>query len=636
MIPNLKIDKLFEELERSFDISQIFLIGKNAVGDGSIENENDKFISRFLRQNEKLNGVVINEDNYKSFPKGSSFFMSHMMLFTLMHLIQNDNYCRIKVAKILSENKYQNLRIKLGIAALKSLVARICYNQSLVSKCNSGLSRFFSLHENNRLASNGIPLLIPLLQLTIGLQCNEKKVDEEFTIKEFFAFEMAREIGLFDDNIIDYNKEKMSFSFLYLIILLVIERTLFNFNSNHFIKEQLSFEIKNGVSHFDKLYLLYDVSVANDIKDDLSKIILEIATVKQNKSQYFDASGDQDISLVLKESVEVNPILAIISINRENDYMNNEIAKNPNELIKIQSFEPEETYFFNLNDEEVNDLKIRLKELLFTPTVLAIAYKCLRNESELHKIGVNEHLAMNILVLISKFINETESQESEIAFNETTTITYDSTLVDLISQLKRVVFNYKIDENDDATLQNTLTKNAFSSFLKMKIGSNKESPKSFIEILLEKGTIGKSVLNQMTVEVENIEKDKEDSNITKKMRARKLKEDILNHFKSSAESFNANDDDTDLSNMEKESCSICSIVRKRDVLCYPLYLYRTKFPFIIDKPPLVKMHAHSAVRKTDIHDDDNFRERCSLLSFRVTTMMMKMKNIHQLMKFLRE
>ena len=60
----------------------------------------------------------------------------------------------------------------------------------------------------------------------------------------------------------------------------------------------------------------------------------------------------------------------------------------------------------------------------------------------------------------------------------------------------------------------------------------------------------------MSVEVEEIEKDNEDSNITKKMRLRKIKEDILNHFKSSAESFNANDDDTDSSNVEKESCSM--------------------------------------------------------------------------------
>ena len=70
-----------------------------------------------------------------------------------------------------------------------------------------------------------ISLLFPLMQLLIGLQTN----GFGFGLKEFFAFESAKEIGFFDN---DNEKalNEMKFTFLYFAILLVVERTLFNFD----------------------------------------------------------------------------------------------------------------------------------------------------------------------------------------------------------------------------------------------------------------------------------------------------------------------------------------------------------------------------------------------------------------------
>lgn len=67
--------------------------------------------------------------------------------------------------------------------------------------------------------------------------------EDDKQLKEFFAFEMARELGIFDDftsddyidENIDERQKEMIFSFLYLSLLLNVERTLFNFNGYYFM-----------------------------------------------------------------------------------------------------------------------------------------------------------------------------------------------------------------------------------------------------------------------------------------------------------------------------------------------------------------------------------------------------------------
>ena len=65
-----------------------------------------------------------------------------------MYLIRNDDFCRIKVAKFLSTKKYQSLRIKLVISSLKSLVVRVCCNQSHFKYSKKPLLNF--LQKENR------------------------------------------------------------------------------------------------------------------------------------------------------------------------------------------------------------------------------------------------------------------------------------------------------------------------------------------------------------------------------------------------------------------------------------------------------------------------------------------------------
>ena len=626
---NLKFDKMFIQLERTVNINQIYLIGYNTVGSND-ENENDKFVSKLLKHPDYEN-LDIPENNFKSFRKGAYFYSCFPMYNGFVNLLRNDNLCRVKIAQFLSKEKYQKLRIQLGIITLKNLLAMICFNESLVPRSNEGINRLFTLYvKTPSLFSNGIPLLFPAFQLLIGLQCNEKTQVSEFSLKEFFAFEMAREIGIFDvfdeddnENIVEIQKQ-MTFAFLYASILLVIERDLFNFDGYKFIEQQIILALKSGVSDLNKVKDLFDddSTPTGHKVSTFNKIFSGVATVRQKAKTSDNVNNDNnnsDVSFVLKEGIECKNISAINSFNQLKNLMNNEISKHPENLLQIPSFEPEETFFFhsnnNENDEEIDssDLNIRLKEFLMTPTVLAIVYQTLRyeNESESPNIVLNDHLAMNILILISKFLQETEDDSNSL--DESKVILYNSNLADLIAQIKRVVFDFKVDSDENATIKNTLTKKAFNSFLKIKIGSNSREPKSFVDILLEKGEIGKNVLSQMSIEIQNLDNqnNKEDINKMKKLRAQKLKENIMNHFHSITSNFNLNDDQnedaiTPSNTSEKETCSICSNSRKKEVLSYPLYIYRTKFPFIIDKPPLIEIPLKRAIREREVHEDDYY------------------------------
>lgn len=185
---------------------------------------------------------------------------------------------------------------------------------------------------------------------------------------------------------------------------------------------------------------------------------------------------------------------------------------------------------------------------------------------------------------------------------------------------KEIKMFLSIDEDDNARIQNTMTKENFDLFLRTQISSSTEPPKSIIEILLEKGELGKNVLNQMFIEIEGneSEKSKQDLNQMKKDRARKMKENIMIHFKSLSSSFSLEGDESDellktQSSTENEVCSICSIETKDEILSYPLYIYRTKLPFIFDKPPLVEMTQFNAMRETDIFQDEDIIESTHFL-----------------------
>ncbi|KAK8835926.1 hypothetical protein M9Y10_040307 [Tritrichomonas musculus] len=608
---NLKFDKMFDELNRLIDIRPIFLLGKNAHGE-----ENDKFVSKFIQKDDQFE---FNEIFYDSFVKGGSFFISHPIVHSLAFLMRNDDLSRRKIAQFLKMEKYSNLRVQLGILAVKSVISQICVNQSIVPQTNLGALNYYYMFDRNAVFSNfGIPLLFPLLQLLIGLQCDVKS---DFNLKEFFAFEVAKQFGFFDSDSLDIedgNVKKIIFSFLYFTLLLVIERTLFNFDGYKYVREQIIFQLKKGVSDLNDLKNKYDLFVCDlTAATILNKVVSEVSTPRQKaKKGQNKNGGEHDVTFELKEGIDFNLISAINSFNHEKTIMNEMIQKHPESLIKIQKFEPEETYFFNQNDENnSNDLSVRLKDFLFTPTVFAIVYQTLRNDNS-HKVELNEHLAMNILVLISKFIQE-NSDENDPSFDENLQIQYDSKLIDLISKLKRSVFELNIDSNEEATIKNIMNKKAFNLLMRMKISSTDEQPKSLVDLLLEKGEIGKNVLDQLCVQIDGIsnEQEKEDLNKMKKIRAQKLKEDIMNQYKTMTMNFNKNEDDENeddetISNTDKEICSICSNVRKNEVLSYPLYIYRTKFPFIVDKPPNVTIPIRIAMKEADVFlDDDNIMKK---------------------------
>lgn len=606
----LALDPMFAALDTGLDISQVFMIGKNEAG-RSTEIGNDRFVFYLLKRDARADVSSLPDSSYRSFPRGASFFVEHPMYNALAFLFRNDDACRAKVAQFLSAKEYQRLRIMLGIVSLKSIVASVCVQQSLVPKDNEQLHNYVSLFARETMARFGIALHFPLLQLLVGVRCSAPYFGmTEFGLKEFFAFEMAREIGVFDEGNSEEAAEKMAFAFLYLSLLIVTERTLFHYDGYKLNREQIVFALKSGVSDVNKLKDLYDASS----EFALNRIIAEVATPRKAASASLTA-GEQDTSFDLKEGVEVNLISAVSPINAAKSIMNDEVTKSPDTPLKIPQFEPEETFFLCQKggageEEEGENVIVSVKEFLFTPTVLAVVYKTLRDDSDTAKAGLNAHLAMDILILISKFIIESEHDGEEATFDATTVIEYDSTLSDLITQLRKAVFKYKVHMNKNASIRNTLTASSFDAFLNIGLRAGSEEPKSIVDILLEKGEIGKSALSQMSVVLLGgigDEQARQDVSKMKKARALKLKESILSHYKNVSSSFSlADDSEAPQAGSEKDACAICSIEREKEILFYPLFVYRTKFPFIVDKPPLVKMTKRAALREADITQDSEF------------------------------
>ncbi|KAK8881373.1 hypothetical protein M9Y10_004109 [Tritrichomonas musculus] len=69
----------------------------------------------------------------------------------------------------------------------------------------------------------------------------------------------------------------------------------------------------------------------------------------------------------------------------------------------------------------------------------------------------------------------------------------------------------------------------------------------------------------------------------------------MSQYKTIISNYNMNgadqvDEQTEPSeDTQDEVCSICSSVRQDQLLSYPLFIYRTKLPFIINKPPIQKV-----------------------------------------------
>ena len=289
----------------------------------------------------------------------------------------------------------------------------------------------------------------------------------------------------------------------------------------------------------------------------------------------------------MKEGIQYKTISAINAIEDQKSFMNIEISKKPNKLLKIQDFESEEPYFFKPTNDNDNNaanadgLKIRLREFLLTPTVFAVVYDSLRFKSEL-----NDHLAMNVLVLIARFISEyaENSRAASTKLDPKATIQYLS-LSDFITKLKRVVFNYREtgkEEDEAGFIDNTLNPALFASLLNMKIEPLNHQPKSIINILMNKGQLGQDALHQVSHyvhidELDNIDKKEKDSKkeqldqkAIQKQRANKLKEDIMNQYSNIRNQYHFSDSISDSFSLSNSG------------FIYPIFIFVSNSGFCID------------------------------------------------------
>lgn len=98
------------------------------------------------------------------------------------------------------------------------------------------------------LIHNGIPRIFALFQLFVCLQSEDDKQLNEFSLKEFFAF----------------------------------ERTLFNYNGYYFMEEQIIYALKQGVNSLAAIDKMFSdsASITNKIHSDFDSIISKLAVSK--------------------------------------------------------------------------------------------------------------------------------------------------------------------------------------------------------------------------------------------------------------------------------------------------------------------------------------------------------------------
>ena len=715
--PSLRVNKLIEELDK-IDINPIFLINKNENG-----SENDVLVSKYLYPNRESNPSFFKKFKsafknlftsypskyYRSFYNGASFYFSYPIFDAFCSLFQLDHFFKIKFARFLCKESYQPLRIKLGIVALEKLLSKYCYEIGITNQKNALLLEMYDqLSGYMKILCNLIPL--PALQLTIGLQCDNDNSNDEFMIKEFFAYEIARKVGLFDPKYETVIGTKM-YVFLYVCLLIVNDRVSFNDENNEkYIEEFIINSLKCDPNKtLYNLFILTDSCMPNDYEfsERFHRVLMKVATTKneingtenvtdndnedhmdndnlinhsihssdddddnddeedENENQINDNDGNQNqvrnneenqinddnennrnnerdknfaanaTKFYLKREVKWNPIVFSDSISNQKKYINKELSKNPNKLLEIPKGESEETYFFKPNGNDNNNnnslsssegLNIRLRKLLLTPSVLAVIYFSLIDfENKDNMIQIVQNLAMNTLIFISETIKEETNQTESATFDAQTSI-HCTSVLDLVSQLKKIIYNFRIEGKDDIKdgfIEDRMNSANFVAFLNMKIALNEKEPKSIIELLKAKGPLGNETLQKISqnIQLDGFAGDDENQEEKKKKEAKekvnKMKEDILKQFQNKRNKYCLSDS-LSISNSSpipfiKEKCCICSESTK-EILSYPIYMYRTKLPFIFDKPPLFESTVEGVSVDDNQYDFGSQKDLINLLT----------------------
>lgn len=608
--PQLKFDTFVQQASQHCDISSIFIKDKESNG-------SHRLIHKYA------NDTRSEEDHqyyYLSFHNGASFFYMFPYYDALVYLFKNDPMTRFKLGQLFLQDQYQDVRIKLLIVALKKMLSISLVQQSIIRRrCNSGLDTVIIQHLNSeRFATFSNAQQYPIVQFLLGLQ-NKKQPIDLFSLKEFFAYEMARETGIFDCMVQDDSKEHytpdfypgnnksndyadedtdqlldtMLLSYIYHLLIITVDRTLFNYDSSAFLQEQIIFHLKNKPLPMDKLTKCVDKTICHDIQRSdpsiLISILQKVAIKTQGKGRDNDEDDSSAILYSLKPDIKVNSISGINSFSALLTMISKDISKNPNKLYQIQDFESEDTYFFKdvTNMPNDDETRISLKDLLLTPTVLAILFHTL-NKMLLRngdKATSTEHLAMNTLLLAYK--SARDNKESDFSIDPSLIIRYRS-IFELVKLLRILLFNYHENDDGSASLTNSLNERSFKQFLHIKIAYLDEEPKSFVDILTQKGDAGKDLLNQMSIDLgSNTASPTKQNNISqeKKNRASELKANIMKQYKNMIQTSNVlEQEDMQPDEIELETCSVCSLNKTDELPAYPIFMFKTKLPFIFDKP----------------------------------------------------
>ncbi|OHT04329.1 hypothetical protein TRFO_28145 [Tritrichomonas foetus] len=495
----------------------------------------DLNFSNLICELEKISLDSLNQNN-KSLFLGASFYLAYPLIFLFTKNLEN-NYDQF--TPLLKGN--EQLIQKLGTILISNAAALICFKLSITRKNNHGLI-FLLKPKITKIGciEDGIPSFLPSLQFLIGISND----------KEFFVKKLATLIGLFDDislyeedDEIELLQKQMRTSFIYLMTLIIIDRTMLTHNYYEYIKSQIVLYMKyKHLNDISQISLRYSHSITEKAQNIFEEVLSNV-TEKSYK--------DGMVNYNLKKDITWNSISSAIPITKLLIVNQSEINKDPTKLLSIPEYE-----------EPGHNMD--LISLAYDKTLLSIIYDILRST----KNEVMTHLAIHLLIL--------SSTSRKIQKN------------------KKLKLNKKeIHYNTIEELSEKISQLDFDEFINLKISYCQEPPMSIVDILSKDESIGKEVLQKLSIHVNydnnNHNNNNKELELQKKAKAHQLKLDIMKEYQnkiSKLELDNLNDEDVTNDNFnianDTELCSICSLRKPNEVLSYPLFIYESSIPLEFD------------------------------------------------------
>lgn len=362
--------------------------------------------------------------------------------------------------------------------------------------------------------------LVTLIQFLLGL--SSKKDDIIMMMASLFT--LFDEYEFEDSSQKRFRKDKTSLSYFFLIACLITDKICMENDVNSLSSHVMAYQIIRGKNQIEQINKKLDNF---DLIDDSQKIIelQKIADRNKTKNGSIFKLKDEKHFNIFKPWVKQNNIMNL---------MNTLISKQPDTLL----------YFPSIIED---DNHLKFKDVLRSSTLHAIIFMTLLDK-KVSKGNSKEclHIILNLLIKASHLdvcdntIQITDNIEA-------------GSIEELIAKMPK----------DFVALMKT----------KIKYTPLSDEPFSLVDLIEEYGKLGKTALAEMNLGYEVIERTN-----SSPARAKAIRDRIEAEYRERQKKFMPS---TETEARSEATCNVCSLDEKPDMLCYPVFVYISIFPDIV-------------------------------------------------------